>query len=32
MQPALADVAQNLIFPGSTATTGVFFAAIKSLP
>ena len=32
MQPALADVVQNLIFPASTATTGVFFAAIKSLP
>src|SRR5712671_5505167 len=32
MQPALADVVQNLTFPGSTATTGVFLAAIRSLP
>src|SRR3954468_8567727 len=32
MQPAFADVVQNSIFPDSTATTGVFFAASMSLP
>ena len=32
MQPAPAEVVQNLIVPGSTATTGVFLAAIRSLP
>ena len=32
MQPALADVVQNFTLPASAATTGVFFAASRSLP
>src|SRR5215471_15556122 len=32
MQPARAEVVQNLIRPSSTATTGAFFGARMSLP
>jgi hypothetical protein len=32
MQPARADVVQNLTFPSSTATTIDFFGASTSLP
>jgi hypothetical protein len=32
MQPAGAEVVQNLIFPSSTATTGDFLGARMSLP